>query len=233
MRYTQLFLLLTGLFIISCNSQDQPVSTESISFLALGDSYTIGTSVDSAGRWPVQLTDSLTKHGFNISDLKIVATNGWTTDELHSGLASDDLAPAYDLVSLLIGVNNQYRGYDIDIYRTEFRELLEHAIDYAGSDTSRVFVLSIPNYGVTPFARNRQPDKIRQELNNYNEIASVISAEYGIPFIDITPISELAAFDPSLLASDSLHPSAIMYSQWVSEALPVVKNMIENESDEQ
>ncbi len=199
---------------------------EKVRYLALGDSYTIGESVDDHLRWPVQLADSLSQAGIPVSSPEIVATTGWTTEELQQGIAEARLNPPYDLVSLLIGVNNQYRGYDIDIYHKEFRELLEQAIAFAGGDTGKVFVVSIPNYGVTPFGL-RNEDKIRQELLNYDAIADSISSEYGIPFIDITPISERARNDASLIAGDNLHPSGKMYSLWVREMLPTVKSILE------
>lgn len=224
-------LLVLTMLAFGCNStQEEPSTDRSLRYLALGDSYTIGTAIDSAGRWPVQLTDSLSALGYNVTETRIIATNGWTTDELHAGIAEENPATHYDLVSLLIGVNNQYRSYDIENYQIEFRELLMHAVDYAGSDTSSVFVLSIPDYGITPFAKERDPERISLEIDQYNKIAKDICAEYGIPFVDITPISRLAAQDGLLLASDSLHPSAFMYSSWVSRTLPVVREILSEQS---
>lgn len=199
---------------------------QKVRYLALGDSYTIGESVDEQLRWPVQLADSLSKAGIPVSTPEIVAVTGWTTQELQQGITESRLHPPYDLVSLLIGVNNQYRGYDINIYRKEFKELLEQAMAFAGGDAANVFVVSIPNYGVTPFGLKNE-DKIRQELLNYDVIADSICSEYGIPFIDITPISERAKTDVSLIAEDNLHPSGKMYSLWVQEMLPTVKSMLE------
>lgn len=206
------------------NSAGNP--TGGLRYLALGDSYTIGTAVDSAQSWPYQLSDSLRAAGLRIDTTHIIATNGWTTTDLKEGIAVVRPDSAFDLVSLLIGVNNQYQGLDKELYRLEFRELLEQAIAFAGSDTSRVFVVSIPNYGVTPFAKNRQPEKIREELREYDRMASDIAGEYGIPFINITPISEMAADRSDLLADDELHPSEAMYSLWIRELLPVTKDML-------
>ncbi len=210
----------------STTKADQNIS-EAITYLALGDSYTIGESVPEDKRWPVQLADSLSKKGVEVSDPTIIATTGWTTAELQQGISETELTPPYDLVSLLIGVNNQYRGYDIEIYRTEFRELLEQAIVFAGGDSSNVFVVSIPNYGVTPFGQTRGEDKIRKELLEYDSIAEGIASGYGIPFVNITPISEEAKTDLSLIAEDELHPSGKMYTLWVSEMLPIVLSRIE------
>ncbi|MBO6524864.1 MAG: SGNH/GDSL hydrolase family protein [Balneolaceae bacterium] len=210
----------------SVDEVNQNIS-ESISFLALGDSYTIGESVPADKRWPVQLADSLKIEGIEVTDLKIIATTGWTTAELQQGISEAELNPPYNLVSLLIGVNNQYRGYDIEIYRAEFRELLEQAIMFAGGDSSNVFVVSIPNYGVTPFGQTRGEVRIRKELLEYDSIAKEIASEYNIPFVNITPISENAKIDMSLIADDELHPSGKMYSHWVSEMLPVVLSRIE------
>lgn len=201
-------------------------SQNSFSYLALGDSYTIGESVLENERWPVQLADSLSFSGIKVSAPTIVAKTGWTTDELKTGIAQVELDSTYDLVSLLIGVNNQYRGYDINIYKTEFQELLEQAISFAGGDTSRVFVVSIPNYGVTPFGIQKGEEKIRTELLRYDAIAEQISSGYGIPFVNITPISEGAKTNADLIAEDELHPSGKMYSQWTSKILPVATSLL-------
>ncbi|MEX0724136.1 MAG: SGNH/GDSL hydrolase family protein [Gracilimonas sp.] len=205
------------------NSESEPAS---ISYLALGDSYTIGTGISEENNYPNQLTESLVSSNFTVSELEIIAVNGWTTTDLKVGIEQEKPDSTFDLVSLLIGVNNQYQGLDIELYQNEFRELLEQSIAFAQGDTRRVFVLSIPNYGVTPFAQSRDTAAIRQEIAIYNEIAENISVEYDIPFIDITPISELAADDTDLLASDNLHPSAEMYGLWVEEMLPTIKQIL-------
>lgn len=227
-------LALLILFLSNCSIKPERTTSEkfnesdytSITYLALGDSYTIGESVSKKGRWPVQLSDSLLKSKQISADVTIVAKTGWTTAELQHGIDSTELNTSYDLVSLLIGVNNQYRGYDIEIYKTEFRELLEEAIEFAGGEASRVFVVSIPNYGVTPFGLKNE-DKIRQELLVYDDIAQSIASEYDIPFVNITPISEGAKKDVALIAEDQLHPSDKMYSLWVKEILPTVVQLLE------
>lgn len=207
--------------------QTDPPEIEPVSYLALGDSYTIGTGIEEENNWPNQLSEALTDNDLTVEKTQVIAVNGWTTTDLKNGIAETNPDSSFDLVSLLIGVNNQYQGLDIELYRTEFRELLEQSIVFAQGDTSNVFVVSIPNYGVTPFAQNREPEIISEEISLYNDIAENISSEYGIPFVNITPISEEAEDDDSLLASDELHPSAKMYSMWVEEILPTVTDILE------
>ncbi len=196
-------------------------------FLALGDSYTIGESVPESKRWPVQLTEQLNKASFNFAPPEIIATTGWTTDELQKGIEKVTPVGPYDLVSLLIGVNNQYRGRPLDEYKQQFEQLLKQAIGLAGGDADRVFVVSIPDYGVTPFAANRNPAKIGEEIDLFNAAGREIAQKYGIEFVDITPGSRLAAEDKELLASDGLHPSAKMYADWVELILPVAKTKLD------
>ncbi|MBX2843089.1 MAG: SGNH/GDSL hydrolase family protein [Flammeovirgaceae bacterium] len=185
------------------------------SYLALGDSYTVGESVDAEKTWPVQLVNFLKKNKVEVGTPKIIATTGWTTNELISAIKEENINKEFDLVSLLIGVNNQYRGYPIDQYKKEFEELLQISIIYANDDPSKVFVLSIPDYGVTPFASERNPEKIGKELDEYNAIAEAICKQYKVCFFDITPISKNAKNDPELVADDGLHPSGKMYMEWV------------------
>lgn len=190
--------------------------SEPINFLALGDSYTIGESVAETEAWPAQLRDSLLSARIDMRDLRIIARTGWTTNELQAAIeGTPDLKASYDLVSLLIGVNNQYRGYPFSQYEEEFPQLLQKALDFAGGDTFRVFVLSIPDYGATPFGQNGDPDQIGQELDEYNAFALKTAEEWGISFFDITPISREAEADPELVARDGLHPSGKMYRRWV------------------
>jgi lysophospholipase L1-like esterase len=193
----------------------------SIRYLALGDSYTIGEGVDEQDRWPVILAERL-----GIGMPAIIAKTGWTTDELQETLIKEPPDKDYDLVSLLIGVNNQYRGYDLDIYRKEFARLLQQAISFAGDDPTKVFVVSIPDYGVTPFAAEKQPQKISKEINIYNDINKEISLEKGVRYFYITPISRKAAQDSTLLAKDQLHPSGKMYRLWVDSFIEEVKVML-------
>lgn len=207
---------------ISCTQKN------SISYLALGDSYTIGEAVSENQRWPVQLTEKLNEIGIRVEDPLIIAKTGWTTNELQNAIAEKNPGTDYDLVSLLIGVNNQYRGYPIDQYKKEFKELLLQAVAFADGDTSKVFVVSIPNYGVTPFGIEKGEEKIRQELLVYDAIADSISSLYNIPFINITPISEKAKQDSTYIASDQLHPSGKQYKEWVDLILPEVKLILDS-----
>lgn len=188
-------------------------------YLALGDSYTIGECVSQEFSFPAQLVGALEKQGYQMDAPKIIATTGWTTDELMAGIEAEKPGSDYDLVSLLIGVNNQYRGYPQEQYLKEFRQLLEKAIGFAGGKSSHVFVVAIPDYGCTPFGKEKA-DQIFEELCWYNETGRSIAAHYGIAFCDIFPVSRLAAKRPELTASDDLHPSAAMYSRWVEIILP-------------
>lgn len=190
-------------------------------FLALGDSYTIGESVAEDQRWPVQLVVALKKRSWSVELPTIVATTGWRTDQLKSAIDTTDLAQDYDLVSLLIGVNNQYQGRSISEYRKEFSELLQNAIDLAGGNKSRVFVLSIPDYGYTPFGKAKQ-QTISNEIDAFNDVNRRITEKNGVMYIDITDISRRGFEDPELVAGDGLHPSAKMYTLWVERILKII-----------
>lgn len=195
------------------------------SYLALGDSYTIGEGVPAEGRWPMRLAAGLRAQGVSLADPTILATTGWTTDELRAAMDGASFAPPYGLVSLLIGVNNQYRGRAADEYRGEFRRLLERATALAGERADRVLVLSIPDWGVTPFAHDsgRDTTRIAAELDAYNQIAREESGHAGAAFVDIAPISRA---HPALLADDGLHPSAAQYRLWAEAALPVARRLL-------
>ena len=196
-----------------------------LSYLALGDSYTIGEGVAAEGRWPVRLAAALGAQGVPLAEPQIVATTGWTTDELSAAMDAAAFAPPYDLVSLLIGVNNQYRGWPADEYRGEFRHLLARAIALAGHRPSRVLVLSIPDWGVTPFARDsgRDVEQIARELDQFNAAAREEAGRAGAAFVDITPLSRT---HPALLADDGLHPSDAQYALWADAALPVARRLL-------
>jgi lysophospholipase L1-like esterase len=196
-------------------------------FLALGDSYTIGESVDPAQRWPVQLAAAIRAAGLDLADPVIIARTGWTTNELAAAIQADPPAGPYDLVSLLIGVNNQYRGYDLASYRAEFRQLLAQAIEFAGGDVEKVVVLSIPDWGVTPFAEGRDRALIAADIDAFNAVNRRESQAAGVRYLDITLISRQAANNPDLLAADGLHPSAEMYARWVADLLPLAQEMLQ------
>ena len=185
-------------------------------YLALGDSYTIGEGVAPAERWPVQLAARLRAAGIEIGDPMIVATTGWTTDELAQAMEAAPFEPPYALVTLLIGVNNQYRGRDLKNYRDEFSALLARAIALAGERTGRVVVVSIPDWGVTGFAREhkREPHRVAIEIDAFNASAEEIAHDRGIAFVDVTPISRDAGDAPEMLVADRLHPSGAQYASW-------------------
>lgn len=212
-------IFLTFLSFLSCAPQRSETMNDqkAISYLALGDSYTIGEAVTRKNRWPEQLIKRLRKDTIKIEDPIIIATTGWTTDELKKGILQADLKDKYDFVTLLIGVNNQYRGYPISQYEVEFKELLEMAVEFAKGNPNNVLVVSIPDYGVTPFAQERglSEEKIMKELDKYNAIAEKISTLRDVKFFNITEHSRKAKKDPDLVASDGLHPSGKMYEYWV------------------
>ncbi len=197
-------------------------------YLALGDSYTIGEGIAEAGRWPLQLAARLRATGIALADPRIIATTGWTTDELSAAMDAAEPLGSWDFVSLLIGVNNQYRGRSLDNYRTEFTALLVRAIALAGGRTGRVLVLSIPDWGVTPFARAelRSPRRIAQALDACNATAQAVCEGHGVAFIDITGISRDGGDAPDMLADDGLHPSAAQYARWAEAALPVAQRLL-------
>lgn len=210
-----------------------------VRYLALGDSYTIGESVDESERWSMQLA-SLLESSPQIAkpfggtegggvEVTIIARTGWTTDELQDGIQAQTINPPYDLVSLLIGVNNQYRGRDLEEYREQFIFLLNKSIEYAGGDANRVIVLSIPDWGVTPFAGSRDSKQIAVEIDQFNAVNREETKKAGAHYIDITPISREAVNDPSLIAGDGLHPSGKMYTEWAELALPVVLGILDEE----
>ncbi len=190
-------------------------------FLALGDSYTIGERVAEAERWPVQLAARLQEQGIRMAAPEIIAKTGWTTDELAAGIQAASPRGPYDLVSLLIGVNNQYRGRSQEEYRAQFADLLQQAIAFAGGDPARVMVLSIPDWGVTPFAARLDAAAIAAEIDAFNAINRAEAEQAGVWYVDVTAVSRQATTDPSLIADDGLHPSGKMYTAWVELALPV------------
>ena len=220
MRFLHFFFLLSTFSY----SQELKIEKTKIQYLALGDSYTIGESVDEKYSWPIQLKFNLLNSDSNTSldSVRIIAKTGWTTSDLLNYISNIKINNNYDLVSLLIGVNNQFRGYDTNIYEKEFEKLLIKSIGFANSNFSNVFVLSIPDYGVTPFGKLRDSEKIKSEINLYNEINYKISKKYGVLYFDITDISRLAEFDSTLLADDMLHPSKKMYNLWVENIVDQV-----------
>ena len=214
----------TNTTIIPVQSTIPSSSTDTITYLALGDSYTIGQSVDVKDSFPFQLYTKMAAAG--VQKPTIIAQTGWTSDNLINAINTSGITgKKYDIVTLLIGVNDQYQGLSQTNYRTKFVQLLNTSIAFAKGNKSRVFVLSIPDYGVTPYA-NGQGASISPQIDQFNDINREESARAGVNYINITPISKNAATDLSLLANDSLHPSAIMYAQWVGLLSTVVAEKI-------
>lgn len=207
---------------------------ESMRYLALGDSYTIGESVAAEQRWPVQLSAGLRELGLAVADPDIVARTGWTTDELDraidAAVEAGEVSGEYQLVSLLIGVNNQYRGRSVESHLPEFEALLQRAIGYAGGKPQRVIVLSIPDWGVTPFAAAQKRDaaEVARSIDAYNAAQRAVCARLGVAWIDITPGTREASARPELLAADGLHPSGIDYARWAAKALPVARQALQS-----
>ena len=202
---------------------EPPVPIDTIDYLALGDSYTIGQSVDPTERWPNQLVEALKEDGYNVGELKIIARTGWTTTNLLEAIAAEELAE-FQLVSLLIGVNNQYQGKPFELFEEEFELLLNKAIELAGGKEN-VFVVSIPDYGVTPFGAANS-FTIAQELDAYNAHMAGRCVSLDIPFIDITRISRAMGASEGALAPDDLHPSGEQYGRWVDSIFPVVRELL-------
>jgi len=210
------------LALAGCLSQPQATEMreDRPRFLALGDSYTIGEGVPPAERWPVRLAALLRSEGIDLAEPEIVARTGWTTDELDAAIDAAAPRGPYRLVSLLIGVNNQYRGRGEAEYRDQFRALLRRAIGFAGDEPGRVLVLAIPDWGVTPFAAGRDRARIASEIDRFNAANREIALEMGARYVDVAPVSREAAGDPGLVAGDGLHPSGKLYAEWARLALP-------------
>jgi lysophospholipase L1-like esterase len=219
----QRLALIAFLLLISCGGSmtATPSSTQSIRYLALGDSYTIGESVAENERWPSQLAAMFAEKNIQ-TEVTIIARTGWTTDELWQGIQANTPQGTYDLVSLLIGVNDQYRGSNVEDYRGQFRFLLKKSIEYAGGDANHVIVLSIPDWGVTPFAADRDHEQIAKDIDVFNSVNREEAESVGVHYVDITPISRQALNDSALVAFDGLHPSGKMYKLWVEKAVPIV-----------
>ncbi|WP_179343342.1 SGNH/GDSL hydrolase family protein [Winogradskyella ursingii] len=227
--------ILLLLLLVSCNSEDSNSLTASpednnYNILSLGDSYTIGESVCNTCKFPEQLKDSLIEN-FDESEtigLKVIAQTGWTTTNLKSAIESADLNSRYDLVTLLIGVNNQFQGKPFSIYEEEFPELVNTAISLAGEDKSNLIVVSIPDYAFTPFGQNRDnPENISAEIDSYNDFAKNYCEANDITFVNITDITREGLNNTDLVATDGLHPSELAYSKFVERLLPIAMEKIE------
>ena len=230
-KYTKILVLI--ITMLSCNSTENQnnITPDNMNpnnpnrtFLALGDSYTIGESVEEKDRWSMQLIDLL-KNNFNITKHDIVARTGWTTSELTQAIDAKNLTEQYDMVSLLIGVNNQYRGQSIDTYRVEFKTLLNISIKFAKNDAKKVIVLSIPDWGKTPFARGQDTQKIATEIDAFNNVAKEECKKANIIFIGITELTRKNT-DVSMFAIDGLHYSGKMHRLWAMEVSKTVSDVL-------
>jgi len=217
-------LIALALFTLTVGISGQKISLDSgITLLALGDSYTIGESVNESERWPYQFVAALKELDFAAKDPDYIATTGWTTAQLIQGIdISLKQEKKYNLVSILIGVNNQYQGLNISLYRPELITIIKLALDIVDQDPSRVFILSIPDYAFTPFGAGKS--SISKEIDEYNAIKRQVAGEFKIACIDITPISRTGLDNPSLVAADGLHPSGKQYEKWVEEILSYMED---------
>lgn len=236
LKINTLFLLLFCLSV-SCCKKENPIvivpevpviiAKDTLKYLALGDSYTIGQSVLETDRFPVQLKNALQKEGILINLPRIIAKTGWRTDNLSAAMDAAQLDNNWDMVTLLIGVNNQYQGQDVSKYEQPFKTLLERAITLAKGKKSRVFVISIPDYAFTTFGKNSGKEKqISADIDSYNAVNQQVAKEMGVTYFNITPISREGLKDPDLVASDGLHPSGKMYTRWVDLMLGEIKKQL-------
>ncbi|PRY88061.1 SGNH/GDSL hydrolase family protein [Mongoliibacter ruber] len=229
MKKITLLSLFSFLLFVGCMSQ-KPTPTKNkktLNYLALGDSYTIGEGVSEDERYPNQLIDLLNTQGLTFEKPRIIAVTGWTTDELAKGIEEAEISKnTYDLVTLLVGVNNQYRGRDVENYRTEFRAQLHQAIGFAKGDPNKVVVLSIPDWGITPFAEARKVDqeKVKTEIDRYNQAKKEITLTLGAHYIDITEDYREIGARPEMVVEDKLHPSGLVYTDWAKKIEQVIKS---------
>jgi lysophospholipase L1-like esterase len=198
----------------------------SYSLLCLGDSYTIGESIETNENFPRQSIRMLNADGYDFDAPKVIAMTGWTTDELEDAIKESDVKNSFDFVTLLIGVNDQYRGRKVEEYKPQFESLLKRAIQFANGESSRVIVLSIPDWGITPFARDRDRETIAQQINSYNEVNKQLALAYRVKYIDITSGAREAITDPGLVAVDGLHPSAKEYAKWSEKIYLAIKEQL-------
>lgn len=214
-----------ALLLSACSVAETVPKSSGARYLALGDSYTIGEGVGERERWPMQLAEALRASGVRIQDPQVIARTGWTTDELDAAITEADPRGSFELVTLLIGVNDQYRGRTAEQYREPFRNLLRRAIGFAGGDASRVVVVSIPDWGVTPYAGSRDRNAIAKAIDAFNAVNRGESEKAGARYVDITAVSRKLAGDRTQLVADGLHPSASQYAQWKDLVLPLAERI--------
>lgn len=213
---TSILLIFSAVAFNWCTAQKENTTESSVTYLALGDSYTIGESVKKEKQWPRQLRVVLDSAGFTIEEPKIIAKTGWRTDDMLGAAKKEVKEDRFDIVSLLIGVNNEYQGKSPKSFKPEFEECIKYAIDHCNKGREGVFVLSIPDYGYTPFGENNQK-RITKRINAYNKLCKEVCEKNDILFINITDISRKVVSNPDLVATDGLHPSGKQYYMWVQE----------------
>jgi lysophospholipase L1-like esterase len=226
MRSLFLLVLLAGCTASTPKSVLGEAEMPAFRYLALGDSYTIGESVPDWERWPNQLAASLSAEGIPI-EVKIIARTGWTVDELWQGIQENPPEGKYELVTLLIGVNDQFRGYPVDGYRERFRFILGKAIEYAGGNAENVIVLSIPDWGLTPFAGDKNAQEVSHQIDLFNAVNFEETKNAHAHYVDVTEISRMAVSDADLIAGDGLHPSGRMYTLWADKVLPLAREILQ------
>ena len=223
-------------FSISCTKSEGPdvnivipntanANSDSVNYLALGDSYTIGTSIDIIDGYPNQTFQLLKSAGIKMSSLQIIAKNGWTADDLKNGLANADKKIAYQVVTIMIGVNNQFQGRTMSEFEVGFLSILKSAIALTGNKPKRVFVMSIPDWGITPFASGRDRKVIAEEIDHYNTICENYAKSYGANFINITDVYRIDGYKTDYLSVDGLHPSKLEYTKWAIKLTQQIVNV--------
>ena len=215
------FTILLLLLNVTLFSQQLKL-TQPVRYLALGDSYTAGTSIESSESWPNQVYYRLAVAGYQREKIQIIAAAGWRTDNLTRAISEQKPSSDFNLVSLLIGVNNQYQGAPVEHYENDFENILKTAISLAGGKSNAVFILSVPDYSYTPFGKGFS--EASREIDKYNSINREIAQRYNIAYFDITPISRMGLDNPELIASDGLHPSELMYKLWVDMIMNHIRN---------
>lgn len=215
-------LILLLIFIAAM--KQRPLQNKAHSYLALGDSYTIGEGIAIKESFPYQVVDILRGKGIEFKTPKVIARTGWTTDELQTAIQNSNLEGRFDFVTLLIGVNNQYRKRSVTDYIPEFESLVQQAIQYAGNNSKRVIVLSIPDWSVTPFGAGTTQSQIASEIDQFNDANKQVAEKYQVRYINITPGTRQAACEAGLIADDGLHPSAKEYRKWAKKVAALISS---------
>jgi lysophospholipase L1-like esterase len=228
-------VLLAGVTsIATCSNRNMastfpiPGSEARLHYLALGDSYTIGESVAASERFPHLTAERLRAQNIPMTEPEYIATTGWTTQNLLTAINEANGLKTYDVVTLLIGVNDQYQGLDTAGYRERFSQLLEKAVKLAGNRPGRVFVLSIPDYSATPFVAEKDKSRVQAEIDAFNAINKEITLARNIAYVDITPVTRQAVSEASLLAGDGLHYSAKAHQQWAALLAPLIQQALKS-----